>query len=347
MFWKIGFFALVTWWISDSQKWGFWTVALGLGVGWLLYYLARRNGWLGLSPAPATRDVSDGMKKFIIGFATLTLVMMVGTAVIGVSNNYAFSSFLGLGFRPWLYPSGVPTDLLIWVALFAISVGVAVLTANGRWGPAGMIFGVTLVLLFIARELPRVAEFARPKSITPMAVAPIPPPTTKWEEADQATAEGRGIAPVVADTLKKAVIGDNVAMRSGSSIRETVGGFLVGLFPSIAAPTTTTTSTVVVTPPPPPPEFPDRGESHATKTAPAKAYLDPIKTDVQPSRPARYIFLEDPEVFFDDTGACVNNSAWRSMPRGKYLVVPLDETADIFFRWGPGILRGTPISKCK
>lgn len=236
---KIVLLALVTYWVSSSFGWPFWTTAVGGGVLYGLYKLARHFGWLGLSPStPSTSGggITAGMKWFLIFFTTLTGVMMIGTSVIGVSNNYAFTTFLALGSRFWLYPSGIPTDLLIWVALFVLSVGISVLTANGKWKPAGIIFGATLAFLFIARELPRVAEFARPKATTPMAVAPIPAPTTKWEEADQATSEGRGIAPVIADTAKKAVVGDKVAKRMGTEIRETVSDFFGSLFPPSSTP---------------------------------------------------------------------------------------------------------------
>ena len=231
--------ALVTYWVSSAFGWNFWIVAAVIGV----LMLAKHFGWFGMtrtSVASTSSGVSAKMMKFVVGFTTLTFIMMVGTVIIGVSNNYAFSCFLALGPRPWLYPSGVPTDLLIWIALFFLSVVIAGLAANGRVKPAIWIFGLTLAFLFVARQMPRVAETARPKAATQMTVPTIiPPPTTRWEEADQAASEGRGIAPVVVDTAKKAVVGDHVAKRLGGGIRGTLGDFFEALFPSSPRPTPT------------------------------------------------------------------------------------------------------------
>jgi hypothetical protein len=86
------------------------------------------------------------------------------------------------------------------------------------------------------------------------------------------------------------------------------------------------------------PEYPTSGEGHATKEAGIKAWLDPMKTYVRPSRPARYVFVEDTTLFFDDTsGAVVDTTAhhkeWLQMPAGKYLVYPIKDDDNIFFRW--------------
>ena len=234
---KILIGALVTYWISSAFGWNFWLVAAVIGV--LMF--AKHFGWFGMTRTTATAGggggITAGMRKFLIGFATLTGVMMIGTAVIGVSNNYAFSAFLALGPRPWLYPAGTPTDLLIWVALFFLSVIIAALAANGRAKPAIWIFGLTLAFLFVARQMPRVAEASRPKAAIQMTAPIIPPPTTKWEEADQAASEGRGFGPVVVDTAKKAVVGNHVAKRLGGGIRGTLGDFFGALFPSSPRPT--------------------------------------------------------------------------------------------------------------
>jgi len=85
------------------------------------------------------------------------------------------------------------------------------------------------------------------------------------------------------------------------------------------------------------PEYPISGAGHATKEVGLKAYLDPMKTYVLPSRPARYVFIEDTSVFFDDTeGARVDTTehhqVWLDMPPGEYLVYPIGADK-VYFRW--------------
>jgi len=90
--------------------------------------------------------------------------------------------------------------------------------------------------------------------------------------------------------------------------------------------------------PPPAPTFPTSGEGHANKEVGLKAYLDPQRTFTRPSGRARYVFAEDPSLYYDDlAGASINRDAkrrriWWDMPEGKYIVYPL-EADDIFFRW--------------
>jgi len=81
-------------------------------------------------------------------------------------------------------------------------------------------------------------------------------------------------------------------------------------------------------------EFPISGEGHATKEVGLKAWLDPEKTYTRPSRPARYVFVEDTDVFFDDKEGPVNTNHkdWKNMPSGKYLVYPLKGDR-VYFRW--------------
>lgn len=84
-------------------------------------------------------------------------------------------------------------------------------------------------------------------------------------------------------------------------------------------------------------EFPFSGEGHATKEAGIKAYLDPRRTFTRPSGPARYVFANDPVLFFDDTEGhkvdrTKNRKAWQEMPEGNYIVYPLDRNR-IWFKW--------------
>lgn len=88
-------------------------------------------------------------------------------------------------------------------------------------------------------------------------------------------------------------------------------------------------------------EFPTHGQGHATKEIGLKAWLDPKKTHVHPSRPARYTFVQDPTLSWDDrAGAKVESNSsqhvrvWlEEMPTGEYLVYSLNEGDRIFFRW--------------
>lgn len=226
--------ALVSYWVSSAFGWRFWTVAIGLGVLVGGYSLAQHFGWFRLRPAPSASGggVSARMTRFLVGFSTLTFVMMVGTKVIDVSNNYAFTYFLGLGPRPWLYPAGITTDLLIWVALFFISVVIAGLTANDRMKPALWIFGLTLAFLFTAREMPRLGEMARPKAATPMRVAVSPPPANKWEETDQAASE-RGTVPTAFCVGYQWAFGPHWPCTGGNAV-STVKGAISSMLPAPA-----------------------------------------------------------------------------------------------------------------
>ena len=230
---EIGLVALAAHWISDAIGVNFWFVVIA-AVG--LYLAITKGKGLGLL-RPATPAAGGGFhpiagaRTLLVGFATFTGVMMIGTYVIRVSNNFAFDQFSKLGWRIWLWPAGVSQDLLMWVCLAFIAAWIASEASKGNAKIAGAIFITALVVMFIVKMLPRTGEMARPKAATPMTVKPIAAPTTKWEEADQAASEGRGFAPVAIETAKKAVVGDNVSRRTGTLVRETVGGFWEGLFP--------------------------------------------------------------------------------------------------------------------
>ena len=329
---KLGLAALVTYWISSAFGWNFWTVAIILGVLVVGHHLSRHFGWLGMTPATRTAGggISGGMMRFVVGFSTLTFVMMVGTKLIGVSNNYAFSYFLGLGPRPWLYPAGVTTDLLIWVALFFLSMVIGALAAYQRLKPALMIFGLTLVFLFTAREMPRTAEVVRPKPMNGPAT-PLLGESQAWADTDQKVAE-RGVIPTAALTTYRYLFGGTlgeVAGRTGGAIRSVLPSRSTAPRPA---------STAASVSPAPPPEYPTKGEGHATMSAPLKAFITPGQTSVTPSRAAKYCFAEDLSVCYEDrSGHKMEKDPerireWKEMPPGKYLVSPL-EADDIFFQW--------------
>lgn len=211
-FFHLAILLVVSYWATQIPGWpmNIWNTAIVGGVLYGAYRLCCWMGWIG-GHHPATvagghggggggSGISAGMWKFAVGFGTLAALMMVGTVIIGVSNNSVFAYFLGLGPRPWIYPIAT-TDVLVWVALFIISTGIAVLTVEGRWKPAGWVFGVTLIVLFVYRELPRTFEATRPVPASGPAT-PSPSESQDKADADKALAE-RGALPVVGDTVAK------------------------------------------------------------------------------------------------------------------------------------------------
>lgn len=83
-------------------------------------------------------------------------------------------------------------------------------------------------------------------------------------------------------------------------------------------------------------EFPTSGSGVATKAIGLKAYLDPLKSSTRPSKSARYVFVDNPKLFFDDVGTNgkIGNNAkiWWKMPPGRYVVYPIG-AEDITFSW--------------
>ena len=341
---QLALVALGSYWISSAFGWGFWPVAIALGVLWGGYHLARHFGWFGMAPAPAaTRtagggSISAGMMKFVVGFSTLTFVMMVGTKVIGVSNNFAFTYLFGWGPRPWLYPTAT-TDILIWVSLFFLSAVIATLTANGRAKPALVIFGLTLVFLFVVREMPRTGEVARPKPENPVIVAGGGTPT-KWDETDQAVSE-RGVIPTTTGTAWRFGFGCRGLFGTGTCpgdspkrekpknvVGNTWNGTRVFLFGD--------------------PEKPKKDDTDKSSTM-SVAYAAPATKIVKVGKvPTMYHFR-------DRADGCVTENiqayAWDSYPKGgRVTVFPptgssfIDEPGvDIETHRGPGVWRWCPL----
>jgi hypothetical protein len=120
-------------------------------------------------------------------------------------------------------------------------------------------------------------------------------------------------------------------------------GYVVEHKKAVVAEEKATAAHVAAHPPAPvvAPEYPTHGEGHATKEVGLKAWLDPKKTHVHPSRPARYTFVQDPTLSWDDcAGARVESNSskhvrvWlEEMPAGEYTVKPINEGDRIFFRW--------------
>ena len=97
------------------------------------------------------------------------------------------------------------------------------------------------------------------------------------------------------------------------------------------------------TPPPPtnpPPiivEFPISGEGNATDKVGVKIWFDPQKTRVRTSRPARYVFLRDNTLVYEDTEGTseIDNQKkkeWLSLIPGEYLVYPL-KGDKVYVKW--------------
>jgi len=224
---------LVTYLVADALSLPFWVVAIAV-VAIYYFFVFRKAPAATGSASYSFAGIWDGLKNFMVAVLVFTAIMMLVTRFINVSNNYAFSQFQKLGWRPWLWPHGVALDLLLWVCAAMLVAGVAARATRGNWKIAGAIFTVSFVLIFTMRALPRTGEATRPKPAT--ATTPAPGETQGWADTDAAIAEGRGIAPVVAETAKKAVLGNDVSRRTGTLLRETVGGFWQGLFPPTPKP---------------------------------------------------------------------------------------------------------------
>jgi len=90
------------------------------------------------------------------------------------------------------------------------------------------------------------------------------------------------------------------------------------------------------------PEYPRSGSGIATKAEPLKAWLNPKRTctrarknpETEKQAGARYIFVEDPTITFDDLpGDNINHGEWLRKPPGKYMVYPIPGVEKIHFRW--------------
>jgi len=90
---------------------------------------------------------------------------------------------------------------------------------------------------------------------------------------------------------------------------------------------------IVATTPPDDPEFPRSGSGYATKTAGVKCWLDPMKSNVRPAEPVRYVVADHPSLFVDDHLDRRNDKKWWRMPAGRYIIYPLKEGEEVYVRW--------------
>ena len=91
---------------------------------------------------------------------------------------------------------------------------------------------------------------------------------------------------------------------------------------------------VMTTSPPDDPEFPRSGSGFATNTTGVKCWLDPMKSNIRPVGPVRYVVADHPSLFVDDHLDHRNDRKWWRMPAGKYIIYPLKEGEEVYVRWG-------------
>lgn len=325
---------IVAYWVAGATGLPFWVAAVAVGLG----YLAMTKG-LGFGGGAATAGAGighlwTGFKRFALWAWVFTAIMMLATRVMGVSNNYAWQSVMdprtGLGWRPWLWPHGIATDLLIWVSVATLAGWIASRTADGNAKLAGWTFGISALFIFTMMWAPRTAEMARPKPKNGPA-ALLPGETQQaWADTDAAAAE-RGVVPTAFCTAYQWSFGP-VWPCQGKLKLPKLGSDGSKTAPS--QPARVPAAVPVKAPAPAPvvadPEFPTSGEGIATASAPVKAHLDPLRSHMRQSDPARYCLV--------GTATCIelrgtNDAArWHQMPAGNYEVTPLG-AGQIDFTW--------------
>ena len=197
--------ALISYWVSGATGLPFWMAAIGVVA---IYFAVTRGlgiGGGGVGIFTGLGNLFRGVKNLAIGLGVFTALMMIATRVIGVSNNYASSMYGALGWRPWLWPHGVATDLLLWTSIAFVVAGVAARAAEGRWKVAMSVFGLSAVVIFTMMWMPRTGEAVRPKPKT--AVKPTSGETQGWADTDQKVAES-GVIPTTFCTVYKWGLGN-------------------------------------------------------------------------------------------------------------------------------------------
>ena len=84
-------------------------------------------------------------------------------------------------------------------------------------------------------------------------------------------------------------------------------------------------------------EYPICGKGHATNGIGLKAWLDPMKTHIRTTKPARYVFVKDTDSFFDNVGNSQTETEerkkiWWNMSAGEYIVYPINGER-LYFQW--------------
>jgi hypothetical protein len=332
---------VVVWWISNVSHIQFLYVAIAIAVIYGIFKLSQHMGWLGLSPSARTHRSSGDFTDTAKRFAVFTGVMMVATFVISVSNHMAFDAFVDLGWRPWLWPSGVSLDLLLWVC---VAFGAAwTVSKEPQFKAAGMIFAIAAFAIFGWQHLHGTVVGAVPTE----KVAGKATPT--WHATDTAVHDN-GVVSVVTTGAAAVVVGHRADVEEdgviGSSLKR-AWKFAFGKHsvPKISIGTGlghTSRRQQYVAPRPAPapviaepenPEFPHAGTGFATRDAGLKVWLDPHRSFCHPNRPAVYEVAGHPNVYYIDH-LDGRDSAWRKFPVGEYVVYPYGDDDEISVSWG-------------
>lgn len=86
------------------------------------------------------------------------------------------------------------------------------------------------------------------------------------------------------------------------------------------------------------PQYPYSGTGRGTKMNGVKAYLNPRKVYTRISKPAKFVFVANPSLYFEDKMPGVIDrtplsQVWHDMPPGEYIVYPLEEEPLDFTWW--------------
>ncbi len=304
----IAFLVVVAGWMISGALTIPWIYGIGIAALAAMFLQSGGAGTVGVVSSIGS-GIGSGVGKvfgfvkrlviFTVAFIALALLV---TKITGVSLAFTASGFQVLGLAIWGWPSNARWEFLLGVSSLMLVAGLAARAADGDWKITMKIFGVASVVIWLMLNL---GIFA------PATKAALP----SGMDLDNGTA--RIVRLVVA--APGFVLNTPAKLRawwtkSPAAKQAAVNNYAPPLVP------------VVV-------EFPLSGEGHATKDVGLKAYLDPTRTHTRPSKDARYVFVEDPDVVFDDlVGSNVNHQAWVDMPSGKYLVYPLSGD-QIYFRW--------------
>ncbi|OGI60555.1 hypothetical protein A2641_03415 [Candidatus Nomurabacteria bacterium RIFCSPHIGHO2_01_FULL_37_25] len=194
-----------------------WQTSLVAGALYGLYRLACWMQWIDgghhtttpVSTAAGHSGGSGGMwggiPKLGLWYVLTTALMMIGTYIVNVQNVDMFMYFITLGGRSWIYPLST-TDAILWTSTLALMSAVAWLAVEGRWRPAGWIFGITFITLLVFREFGPFFEAIRP---IPSSGPVTPGIGESQERADlNAALVKRGALPVAGEVVAKFGFGE-------------------------------------------------------------------------------------------------------------------------------------------
>jgi hypothetical protein len=332
---RIGAILLLGYWISGATTLPmFWTTG-AVAAMYIYFAYPGLRGASGAHGAHATGGghgvagtiggALHGATRTLKGLLVFTAIMMIATRFMQVSNNYAFTEFMKLGWRFWLWPQGIYLDVILWTAVAFLVAGIAEKTANGQRGMAVGIFSVSALIIFVMMWMPMTGEMARPKPSKA-----LPATATAWQEAD-ATASEEGVIPVAVGTTTKFLFGEKWRRFLPWGGKKDATPVVVNQPQAMNTPAVNTM--------PEDPEWPSAGIGVAKKGVGIQAWMDtsPSGTETVQSAPVRYVLESNPAIYFDDmeVGGKVDREArkaWRKLPTGRYIVYPIGDD-DVEFRW--------------